>query len=315
MGRLKNVHKQILHIHPSCGFAGTVHEIGHAVGLYHEQSRPDRDQYITVLWDNIANNWDSQFKKNNNSNAKILEPYDYSSVMHYKAYLANKGGRPTMVAKNGATLGNRYLSAGDISAVKKIYSTHIATMISPSNNTQFFSTYANFSWSNSYGDYVYLRMTHANGNVIYQGYQNSQSKLVNNLPSDGSTIYVELQTETTEGTVTRNYTYTAYLAKPSSPSNIILSDASFNTVTLKWSDNTNTEQGYRIYKGSTLIATLPANTTSYKLENLEEDTSYTYTIKAFNSSGESTGLVVTFKTAKNLVWMIPVIYYPMLLAN
>ena len=46
---------QVIGLGPHCyDQVGLVfHEIMHAVGFYHEHNRPDRDNFVTVIWDNI----------------------------------------------------------------------------------------------------------------------------------------------------------------------------------------------------------------------------------------------------------------------
>ena len=67
-----------------CDFGTMLHELGHAIGFWHEQSRPDRDQYIRVLNQNIAPDKRDEFVKQRSSEINSLgSEYDYASVMHY----------------------------------------------------------------------------------------------------------------------------------------------------------------------------------------------------------------------------------------
>lgn len=60
-----------------------LHEIGHALGFYHEQARPDRDEYVTILSQNINPDKLRNFLiKPSSKTYSTL--YDYGSIMHYR---------------------------------------------------------------------------------------------------------------------------------------------------------------------------------------------------------------------------------------
>ena len=77
--------KQNVNLSPGCVTQGIIlHEIGHAMGLWHEHSRPDRDSYITVLTENVQHNrrYNYNIKRREETNSRGTE-YDYNSIMHY----------------------------------------------------------------------------------------------------------------------------------------------------------------------------------------------------------------------------------------
>lgn len=85
-----------------------VHEIGHVLGFFHEQSRSDRDQYIDIVWSNVLPGYAMQFRKEGDTNYGI--PYDLTSTMQYPQWAFSKEifEKSTIVSKNPAY--QRFLS-------------------------------------------------------------------------------------------------------------------------------------------------------------------------------------------------------------
>ena len=75
------------------------HELMHALGFWHEQSRPDRDNYITIDWSNVNPAYAYNLEKRT-SQVAVHGGYDYSSIMHYHPYaFAIDPSKPTITVR------------------------------------------------------------------------------------------------------------------------------------------------------------------------------------------------------------------------
>ncbi|XP_045560370.1 hatching enzyme 1.2 [Salmo salar] len=83
---------------PGCMWSGIVsHELMHALGFVHEQSRSDRDRHVSIIWENIMKGQKHNFKKYQTNNLNTV--YDYGSIMHYGRYAFSEDGGPTIIPK------------------------------------------------------------------------------------------------------------------------------------------------------------------------------------------------------------------------
>ncbi|PVD37749.1 hypothetical protein C0Q70_00350 [Pomacea canaliculata] len=102
------------------------HELGHVIGFFHQQSRPDRDEYIRIHYENIANHLKDSFTKLSwDRIADLGVPYDYLSIMHYGSRAFSYNGRITIETRDRSyqnLIGNRVgLSFRDIKSTNLLY--------------------------------------------------------------------------------------------------------------------------------------------------------------------------------------------------
>ncbi|XP_078355010.1 high choriolytic enzyme 1-like [Oculina patagonica] len=90
--------RQQLSLGKGCDTRGrAIHEIMHAIGFLHEQSREDRDQHVVVLYQNIPEARRSEFATYDQDTGNL--PYDFHSIMHYDNKFFSKNGENTIEAR------------------------------------------------------------------------------------------------------------------------------------------------------------------------------------------------------------------------
>ncbi|KAL9181972.1 hypothetical protein ACHAXT_012315 [Thalassiosira profunda] len=105
--------------------APITHELLHALGFYHEQSRPDRDDHVSIAFGNVQSGRENNFAKQTAVDS-LGSPYDYGSLMHYSPTAFSSNGSPTIVAtrtlESWEIMGQRVgLSSKDVGQLRLMY--------------------------------------------------------------------------------------------------------------------------------------------------------------------------------------------------
>jgi hypothetical protein len=120
--------RQDISLGENCGESTVIHEIGHTLGLWHEQSREDRDNFVRIHLDRVIPGKEHNFNQHI-TDGDDIGSYDYCSIMHYSAHefcVSPCPGptievlQPSLPCGTSIGMGNS-LSDGDVAAVNHIY--------------------------------------------------------------------------------------------------------------------------------------------------------------------------------------------------
>ncbi|KAK9976763.1 hypothetical protein ABG768_021966 [Culter alburnus] len=124
IGRSSSPGAQTLSIGEDCGRKGIVeHQFLHALGFSHEHTRYDRDDYVTINYQNIIKGFEGYFSKS--SENVSVTPYDYYSVMHFDKNAFSSGSGSTITTKRSEfqkVIGQLMeMSESDVTELNELY--------------------------------------------------------------------------------------------------------------------------------------------------------------------------------------------------
>ncbi|HWL93803.1 MAG TPA: M12 family metallopeptidase [Phycisphaerae bacterium] len=212
-----------------------MHEVAHALGVWHEQSRPDRDDFVQINYGNVQAGRESNFDIQ--ADAQMNGDYDFDSIMHYgQCAFANctcSSACRTIICPAPyvawqSQIGQKtHLSVGDAENMAFLYgdpssTSGLAQMTTPAENEALITGGSQtFTWSTGLLVQEY-RLTVGSGPGLgdyHDAVTNATSVTVNGLPVEGGDLHVRLYSKIGGVWDSRSYLYITDLCT-GSPDNV-----------------------------------------------------------------------------------------------
>ncbi|XP_036437267.1 meprin A subunit alpha-like [Colossoma macropomum] len=157
---------QVLSLGSGCDHKAIVeHELLHALGFYHMQSRQDRDDYVKIWLDQVTDGLQHNFNKYDDSFVTDMNTaYDYESVMHYRPFAFNKDPNIPTITTNIPEFFNiigQYLdfSEQDIVRLNKMYNCSSTLTLLDQCTFEYINICGMIQGSGDDGDWVHTEST------------------------------------------------------------------------------------------------------------------------------------------------------------
>jgi Astacin (Peptidase family M12A) len=287
----------------------TLHEMGHVLGLLHEQSRQDASNYITVNYQNLEAGAAYLWEPGDPKNMRDVGPYDYDSIMQYNGYIGSANGQPVATEINGTPLPqNTKLSAEDISTLDSLYPAAAGQAQVPRQVSAeaISSDQIQITWADTNSGQATYTVERAVAGQAFQA--------IATLPA-GSTSYVDDQVAGTlyeymiVATTAANMPAVSQIVyagtASANPTNLVAT-TSAGTVNLSWSDHTNGTASY-VVEEAVLSADVTINGGAFSPVGYLDPGSTTFTVPAANLSYNllkfQVYAEVGFNTGRDPLWI------------
>jgi len=181
------------------------------------------------------------------------------------------------------SIGNDQVSSAKVK--QRVQPPAAPTLQSPGNGSSFNEGQdIVLSWSDT-GDEYYGEVWGGPAGTTPFGWQSGTSKNIGSQWA-GYTYSWHVKARNSAGESGWSSTW-IFTVKPAAPSNLSAQAVSCSEINLQWNDNSGNEEGYKIYRNGSYVGQVGANTTSYQDAGLNENTSYSYYVRAFRGSVQS----------------------------